>query len=235
MEYRKELKYFVSDSDLVVLESKINRIMQIDNNSINSIYNIRSIYFDTIYNDFYYENEDGLNERYKIRIRIYNKSSNLIKLEIKYKKNGLTKKESCNISKELCDKLINGEKLKYYECNSNVLRKMYVEQKNRLLSPKILIEYDRVAYINKIGNVRVTFDKNIKVSKNVKLLFDDNIYGRRLMEDNQEILEIKYDEIIPDYIKNQLEINTLFRSSFSKYYMSRMVMKEEVLWVLKIL
>lgn len=171
----------------------------------------------------------GLNERLKIRIRIYNKSAECIKLEIKYKLNGFTKKESCRISKELCDKLIKGEFLNIEECDNKVLNKLYLEQKMRMVKPKLIVEYDRTAYVYAAGNVRVTFDQNIRTSKYLEKFFDDNLFSVPLLEANQEILEVKYDEFLPTYIFDTLELNKLNRTAFSKYAVSRNVLKEEVI------
>lgn len=230
MEYRSELKFLVDNNDLLILNHRIKNIMNLDSNiKKEDCYNIRSIYFDSYDNDYLKETESGINKRLKIRIRIYNKSSKTIKLEIKHKLNGYTKKESCKISKEICDKLINGEDLLYSECKNKVLKKLYLEQKMNLLKPKIIVEYDRVAYINKTGNVRVTFDKNIRTSKYIDRFFDDNIYSVPILDNNEEILEVKYDEILPSWIAQSLELNKLSRTSFSKYAVSRNVLKEEVL------
>lgn len=230
MEYRCELKYLVDNNDLLILNHRIKNIMSLDSNAKKEdCYNIRSIYFDSYDDGYLKETESGINKRLKIRIRIYNKSSKIIKLEIKHKLNGYTKKESCKISKEMCNKLINGEDLLYSECKNKVLKKLYLEQKLSLLKPKIIVEYDRVAYVNKTGNVRVTFDKNIRTSKYIDRFFEENTYSVPILNNNEEILEVKYDELLPNWIFESLELNKLSRTSFSKYAVSRNVLKEDVL------
>ena len=203
--------------------------MKLDSNiKENNTYNIRSVYFDNYDNTYFRETEDGVNERLKIRIRIYNKSNEIIKLEIKYKKDGMTKKESAIITKELCDKLIYGKLLSYEECKNNkVLNKVYIESRLRLLKPKIIVEYDRTAFISKVGNIRITFDKNIRTSNKVKRFFEDNIYANPINDLNTHVLEVKYDEFIPQYILSTLELNTLRQTSYSKYYLSRLYMGDE--------
>lgn len=231
MEYRSESKYIVKDTDLEILKYRIENLMSLDvHTEEENFYNVRSIYFDDYKNTFYYENEDGVNERMKIRIRIYNKSPDFIQLEIKYKKNGMTKKESTKISKELCERLMRGEFISLSECNSNkVLYKLYLEEQLHNLKPKIIVEYDRVAYTKGVGNVRVTFDKNIRASKYIERFFEDRLYATPILDDGAQILEIKYDELLPDYIRNTLELNTLKETTFSKYYLSRLQFKEEVI------
>ena len=231
MEYRNELKYVIKNSDLDILKCRMQSVMKLDKNVLNgNSYNIRSIYFDNYDNKYFYDNDAGINERLKIRIRIYNKSFSPIKLEIKYKNNGLTKKEACEIDKELCEKLMRGEKLEIRDCKNNkVLNKLYIEEHTNLLVPKVIVEYERIAYIDPIGNVRITFDKNIRGSKYINRFFEDNIYAVPILDIGEHVLEVKYDELLPDYISSSIELNTLEQTAFSKYYLSRLRFKEEIL------
>lgn len=223
MEYRNELKYLVRANELEILKIRLDAVMQLDYNMKDqTAYNIRSIYFDDYYNSFFYENEAGVNERLKMRIRIYDKSPSLIRLEIKYKLNGLTKKESCPIDVSLCEKIMSGREISFNECADNkVLNKLYLEMKMHHLRPKLIVEYDRTAYINHVGNVRVTFDRNIRVSKYIDRLFEENAYAVPVLDSNEHVLEVKYDELLPDYIAQTLELNELRQTAFSKYYLSR--------------
>ncbi len=229
MEYRSELKYLITDNDLTMLKFHLKNLMSSDEYNGYEKYNVKSIYFDTYDNKCFYENEAGVDDRFKMRIRIYNNSSDDIKLEIKYKKNGFTKKEFCNISKELCKKIIKGEKLQFSECNSKVLRQLYLKQNMNYLTPKIIVEYDRVAFTDRNGNVRITFDTDVRASKYINRFFNKNIFARKIIPDGINILEVKYDELIPDYISKELFLKKLEKTSFSKYYLSRIEFKEEIL------
>lgn len=229
MEYRNELKYIVGNNNLTIFDYRLKNLLQLDTKAKSKLYNIRSIYFDSYNNKCFYENDSGINERFKIRIRMYNRSENDIKLEIKYKKNGLSKKEFCLISRQLCQKLIDGKLLDYQECTNKALKKLYIEQRVNCFKAKIIVEYDRVAYVDNVGNTRITFDTNIRASNSVNRFFEKNIFSRPIMETNKHILEIKYDDILPNYILKELELNKLKRVSFSKYYLARLEFKEEVL------
>lgn len=229
MEYRKELKYIIKASDWEILKVRIKNLMKVDENiKEENFYNVRSIYFDDYKNTFYQENEAGVDERIKIRMRIYDKTLDIIKLEIKYKINGLTKKESCLINEDMAKRLMNGENLLFSECNNKVLWRIYLEQQTNCLKPKIIVEYDRFVFTNHTGNVRITFDKNIRASKYINRILEDNIYDVPILDDGSHILEVKYDELLPDYIYDALELNTLKEIAFSKYYLSRLQLKEEV-------
>lgn len=228
MKYRVEDKYICSQVDIDVLNARLKRIMSLDKNiKKDNYYNIRSIYFEDYDNSCFFENESGIDNRKKYRLRIYNLSSNLIKLEIKYKKNGYTRKESAILSDNIFRKIIYGETLEFSELNGNkVLNSLYLAQNLNLLKPIIIVEYERTAYVNMCGNVRITLDQNIRVSTHIERFFDSDIMPIPILEKNQHILEVKYDEFIPDYIRDVLDLGSLTKTSFSKYYLSRLKLGE---------
>ena len=98
MKYRHELKYFISESDICVLQQQLRPFMVTDPNQGEYGYTISSVYFDTPYNRFLDENEAGISLRDKVRIRTYNHDYSKVKLEIKSKNNALCIKKSCNLS-----------------------------------------------------------------------------------------------------------------------------------------
>lgn len=223
MEYRNEWKYICSEFQLKMIEHLLSPLMQKDAHaSQDGSYTIRSIYFDDIYDSFVEENESGVDRRFKIRIRIYDGSLQLIRCEVKYKEYGMTKKESCMISKECCEKMIRNEHLTWEEAQEHkVLSLIYLWQKTRLLKARAIVEYDRRVFISAAGNVRITFDRNIRCSKNVERFFEKNIYAVPILEPGEHVLEVKFDEFLPDVISNVLQRCELMQTSFSKYYLSR--------------
>ena len=227
MEYRNELKFISTASQLEILKPRLLSVMEPDPHMDENLqYNIRSVYFDDWQDSCMYENEAGFNDRMKVRIRIYNGSDSVIKLELKYKLNGLTKKRSATISRELCDKLIRGEKIALSETQGNaVLNLLYVYMQTKLLVPKVIVEYDRTVFINQFGNVRITFDKNIRCSADVERFFEENIMPLPVLETGLHVLEVKYDELLPDYIGNVINTGSLSQTAFSKYYLSRLALQ----------
>ncbi len=223
MEYRNEWKYICSEFQLKMIEHLLSPIMEKDiHASKDGCYTIRSVYFDDIYDSFAEENESGVDRRFKIRIRIYNGSSQFIRCEIKYKEYGMTKKESCLISRECCEKMIRNERLTWEEAQNNkVLSLIFLWQNTKLLRAKVIVEYDRHVFTSVAGNVRITFDRNIRCSKNVDRFFEENIYAVPILEPAQHVLEVKFDEFLPDFISNVLQRCELSQTSFSKYYLSR--------------
>lgn len=95
---------------------------------------------------------------------------------------------------------------------------LYVEMASRQLRPRIIIEYERTAFVYPSGNVRITFDRNIAFSDRLADFMEDSIALTPVLGKGKHILEVKFDEFLPDFIAQLLELNTLERTSFSKFY-----------------
>lgn len=220
--YRHELKYICSNMELELLRVKLAATMNKDlHANIDGMYSIRSIYFDDLYNTNYYENEAGINVREKWRIRAYNNNRSGIFLECKRKENGMILKTSCQISQEQYASLISGEKIDISETNPKLLNRFMILQRNRNLLPKVIVGYDRSPYICKNGNVRVTFDCNIFSSSDIELFFEDNICRRPILPSGSQLLEVKFDEYLPDYIYRAIQMTNMQQITFSKYFFSK--------------
>lgn len=223
--YRHELKYICNEMELAVITERLSPIIRLDKNvAEEGFYNIRSLYFDDYYNTCFAENEAGTDPREKFRIRIYNASADNIKLELKKKERGKTFKESCPITKEQCELLMRG-----IPCNAEmakgskqaVLNKLLLLMKTRLMKPVVIVDYDRVPYVYKDGNVRITLDRNISSGSNIHMFLERDIAKRPIMPAGQHVLEVKYDEFLPDFIAQNLEIGSLRQTAFSKFYLCR--------------
>lgn len=229
MEYRVENKYLVSDMDLSVLLNRLKHVVKQDVHQIGDSYEIRSIYFDDVWNRCMNENEAGIDQRQKFRIRIYDPLSDLIRLEIKEKIKGLTKKTSCSLSRMECQQLIAGEfPLRMDE--RRPLNQLQILMRCCGMKPKVMIVYERTAFVYPSGNVRITFDRNICAVRNMDCFFDPSIAGAvPIMPKGMHILEVKFDECLPDAIARQLELGKLSQTAFSKYYLGRKTIDGEFL------
>jgi len=221
LKYRNELKYLVSQAEIEMIRHRIQGIMQQDKHQIGDGYNIRSLYFDDYDNSCMSENEAGVDERCKYRLRIYNHSASRISLEIKSKKRGLTNKRSCFINQEQCQTYLEDALFTFSDNMPEAMKELEIERRLRLMKPVCVVEYERTAYVYPLGNVRITFDKNISASFQTHQFLEENMMLRPVLPSGQHILEVKYDEFLPDYIAQVLEIEFLQRTSFSKYYLSR--------------
>ena len=220
--YRHELKYVCTAAQLALIQARIHHLIPLDSHvGETGMYNIRSLYFDDYYDRCYYENENGTDPREKFRIRIYNGSTDKISLELKKKERGKTLKLSCRLTEEQCRTLMKGEPLPDCKDYPPVLQKLLLLMKTTMMKPKIIVEYDRVPYVYKLGNVRITLDKNISSSNRIETFLDKNIYKRPIMPAGWHVLEVKFDEYLPDYIKSTLQLDSLKQTAFSKFYLCR--------------
>lgn len=220
--YRHELKYMISAAQIPLLKSRIAGLMQLDPHAgEDGIYTIRSLYFDDYHNRCYYENENGTDPREKYRIRIYNHSDQRITLECKRKERGKTLKTACPLTRQQTEQLMRGEPLPLSETLPPLLRKFVVEMKTRGLRPVVIVEYERIPYIYKNGNVRVTFDTQIASSSDVRDFFAETLPKRPVMPVSQQLMEVKFDEYLPDFIYRNLNLSQLRQTTFSKYYLCR--------------
>ena len=220
--YRHEFKYFISEQEIEILRSRLSVVASLDPHVIDSgQYTIRSLYFDNFCDRCYYENENGVDPREKYRIRIYNGSTDFIALECKRKERGKTLKSSCNISEDECRDLIQGKPPAVFTDKRAPLLKTSVLMYDELLLPKVIVEYDRIPYIYPLGNVRITFDTNIRSSSDISGFLEKRIPSRPILQSGHHILEVKYDEFLPDHIKTVLELGSLSQTAFSKYYLCR--------------
>ena len=220
--YRHEYKYICDAMEMAVLCTRIRTLMSRDSHcDENGNYQIRSLYFDDFEDRCYYENESGIGERDKYRIRIYNADREIIHLEKKSKNRGMTMKKTCSIDEDICRCLMRGIRPKIQSMFSEDLRVMLQEMEQRCLRPVVIVEYIREPFVCQNGNTRITFDKNIRSSNEIDNFLEKDISARPIMEKGKGILEVKWDEFLPDYIAGQLQLDSLQWSSFSKYYLCR--------------
>ena len=221
IKYRHELKFQCSEIQMTIIENRIKTLMQLDSHVKDGRYNVRSIYFDNYNNRCFFENERGVDPREKYRIRIYDASDDHISFECKRKERGKTYKSSCQISKNTYTNLIYEKRTNISSVKSDLLREFVVLKETQLFKPVVIVEYDRTPYVYSVGNVRITLDRNIRSSSNFQDFFSDKISSRAILPKGQHLLEIKYDELIPDYIKEVLQLGDLQQTTFSKFYLCR--------------
>lgn len=219
---RSECKYAITAAQIPLLRSRISALMRSDPHAgKEGSYHISSLYFDDNQNRCYYDNENGTSPREKFRIRIYDHDTRRIMLECKRKEHGKCCKQSCQITMEQAQMLIEGRPVPEVDRLPPLLRKMTVQQQMRRLMPAVIVEYDRVAYIFDHGNVRVTFDMNIAATKEVTEFFTGLGMRRPVMPSGQHLMELKYDEYLPGAVHSFLNLGQMRQITFSKYHLCR--------------
>ena len=220
--YRHEYKYEIDQLQMESLKIAVGATIPVDSHvGENQKYNIRSLYFDDYYDSCYYDNENGLAPRAKFRIRIYNASDRKISLELKRKDYDKTLKQSCSISRENVERLIQGQNILWDDDMDPLLKKFYILVETKGMRPKVIVDYDRIPFVYPDGHVRITFDHNISTSTSFERFFEKNLYARPVMPLGKSLLEVKFDEFLPDFVYRTVQSQRLRRTTFSKYYLCR--------------
>lgn len=228
--YRTEDKFLCSEQEFLILQSRISAILRCDANTNSNLgYKITSVYFDDMNDSNYMDSESGIQERKKYRIRIYNDSFDVIKLEVKYKFNNKVLKKTKIIDFKDMLLLLHGYCIKDEDMSiESPVTLFNLAIRENLLRPKVIVEYDRAAYVYASGNVRITFDRNVRCSTDFKRFVQGNTGQYQIVPELSRILEIKYDELIPGFILQVLENGNMQQISYSKYVICRDC-KEDIL------
>lgn len=221
--YRNEWKYICTNCDIELLKSRISNLLSIDNNSnAKGEYYIHSLYFDNYKNRCVKENDSGDFKRFKWRIRYYNDVSDGLFLEKKEKLFGRCYKEKCKLSKEQYNSIIAGDYMTvFWNTQEKVLQQFIIDIINKNFRPSVIIDYERMAFVEPITNIRITLDTNISAGYEVEKFLDGNYMAFPIQQKNYQILEVKFDYILPSYIKNIVCSFGFNQTAFSKYYLGR--------------
>lgn len=218
---RYELKHNISKADCHLLRNNLRHFMKIDPHGDDGKYLIRSVYFDNFENKIFTQKTEGLYHRDKYRARLYDYNTNFINIEKKSKRDNLTYKTKCRITAEEYELIRYGD-IEWMSNDSRLLlRELYMHMNLFQIKPITVVDYEREVYIYEQGNVRVTFDSNVKTSYREIDFLNRDLLMVDALDPNTVILEVKYDEFLPDTIKHLLQVVQTSKTAFSKYQLSR--------------
>ena len=184
-------------------------------------YHIRSLYFDNIDDKALREKLDGVNVREKYRIRLYNHDHSFIRLERKFKHGGLGYKSSAPLTKEEAEAIANGDVDWMAQSDNEVILDFYTKIRNQGLRPSVIVDYTREPFVYSAGNVRVTLDYDIRTSLRCTDFLNPDCITIPI-KDSSSILEVKWDNYLPDVIRNAIQLDSRHSTAFSKYAACRM-------------
>ena len=222
--YRHEYKYEISLFDFFSLTRTLRAIMQPDPHADqDGQYLITSLYFDNCFDKALREKRDGLNQREKFRLRYYGSAPEKVFLEKKQKHAGLCLKSAAPLTLAECELLLAGQRdWMLAQSERPLLAELAFKARTQLLRPRTVVRYSRVPFIYAPGNVRVTFDCNLCTGLSADAFLDDAALA--LCSSPQQggiILELKYDEFLPDVIRAALQPYCGTLQAFSKYAQCR--------------
>lgn len=220
--YRHEYKYLTDSVQEAILLIRAKGLLERDPHAGETgSYLVRSLYFDDREDTCLWENESGTDLRSKFRLRYYGTDHKRARLEKKSKIHGMTGKESCPLTEEECRLLTEGTVPDSDGQMPEQKRRLFLEMRLKHLEPKVIVTYERTPFVYPGGNVRVTFDRNISSSGEIRHFLRGDYGTRPVLAQGNHVLEIKWDEVLPLHIKAAMQLNTLIWTACSKYHMCR--------------
>ena len=221
MQFRHEVKHEISHHDMLILRQRLRAVMKPDSHAVNGRYEIRSLYFDNPDDKALREKLDGVNIRAKYRIRLYNNDPSIIHLERKFKHGGLGYKTSANLTPGQAQSIADGNIAWMARSTDEVILDFYTRIRNEGLKAKVIVDYTREPFVFVPGNVRVTLDYDIRTGLGCTDFLNPHCVTVPV-KDSACILEVKWDNFLPDVIRHAVQLDGRHNAAYSKYAASRM-------------
>ncbi len=221
MQLRHEVKHEINASDLLILRQRLRAVMKPDSHAVNGRYMIRSLYFDNLDDKVLREKLDGVDIREKYRIRLYNNDPSTLRLERKFKQGSLGYKTFASLTPEQAQAIADGD-VEWMSCSTDeVILGFYTRIKNEGLKAKVIVDYTREPFVFAPGNVRVTLDYGIRTGMSCTDFLNPDCVTVPIAN-SPCILEVKWDNFLPDVIRDAVQLENRRSTAFSKYAASRM-------------
>lgn len=218
---REEKKFLISLEEFRNKAHYLDSLMLQDKHNGIDGYIIRSLYFDTVYDDDFFQKLEGIETRRKIRLRIYDPKHDFAMLEMKQKQGISQKKRSLRMTKEDAEALIDGKYGVLLNYEEDFARECYSLMNYKCYRPKTIVQYNRKAYIAKENKIRITFDNNIVATETNFDLFSENLVMYPVLDKFNVVLEVKFNGFLLDYIRQFINSINKSELSVSKYALAR--------------
>ena len=216
MKFRHECKHRINLADIVQLRTRLAAVSEHDMHcGGDGTYYVKSLYFDNYRDRVLKEKIDGVNNREKFRIRYYGNDLSFMRLEKKCKIDCMCSKQSAVITAEECRRIIEGDISFLLQSENELMRELYAKMNYQLLRPKCIVAYERECFVYPQGNVRVTLDTDISGSYSMDRFMDPDLQLLHICRTS--IMEVKWDEFLPQVIRDAVQMKSRRTSSFSKY------------------
>lgn len=221
LRFRHELKHTINDADCIELSHRLGHLFEHDPHAgSRGTYRVNSLYFDTPYDKAYREKLDSVDRREKFRLRYYNEDTSFIKLEKKFKVRGLCGKHGTRITADEVARLLEGDYAFLLDSGDALKIELYSKLQGQLLRPKTIVSYDREPFRYEPGNTRITIDRNLHTALGSTDFLSPQP-NRVEAAEGLAVLEVKYDNYLPDIVRMAVQVPNRRAAAFSKYAMSR--------------
>ena len=218
---RHEWKHQINPQEDLVLSQRLGKLFPRDGNAgPDGAYQVTSLYFDTPYDSALREKLDGVNRREKFRLRYYGSDLSFLRLEKKYKVNGLCGKRSARLTREQAERLLDGDARFLLDTGDALLLELYSKIQGQGLRPKTIVRYDREAFLYAPGNVRITLDRDIRTGLGSVDFLNPGVFCVRAAGPGT-VLEVKYDTFLPEIVRMAVQVPGRQAAACSKYALCR--------------
>lgn len=220
MKFRHELKYLINYGDAELIRQRLKTVLKSDSHAQNGSYNIRSLYFDDYWNSAYADKLNGVNNRKKYRIRLYDLKDDFIRLECKIKSGSYISKLNAPLTISETERIVKGDFEFLLKKENSLCKQFYYECTSKFMRPKVYVDYEREAYVMEEGDVRITFDSDVRGAYPAFAITESDIPFHYVLEPGKLIMEVKFTEFLPKLVKDILPARALELSAVSKYTLS---------------
>ena len=222
---RFELKYLISLQQAEKFKSALRAYLIPDEHGNNNgSYALTSLYYDSPDLRCYWEKENGIRIRRKLRIRRYETDAPLtdetpVFLEIKQRVDRVTQKRRAVLPYEEALRLCNDRQFPDHAPEDKaIIEEIYAFLWHYNLRPISIVRYDRQAFIGTEYDpgLRVTFDTSLSF-QSYPLYLHESPSGLPMLAANKVVMEIKVNERMPTWLTDMIAAQGLQMVRVSKY------------------
>jgi hypothetical protein len=229
---RYEYKYIIPAALIEPIAMFIRPYCQIDpysDQEVGKFYTTRTLYLDTADYRTYWDKEDEVPNRFKLRVRTYGTDSRApVKFEVKQRVNDVFQKSSVATPADVWPALIAdpGEfSPGFTSVEQSAFNRFIYLTRTIGASPRMLVKYERRAYRSRVDDyVRISFDRRLRYQP-VHTYDLEGQAARWMVNDDSDslghtgglILELKFTAAAPVWLLDLVRRFELVRRGFSKY------------------
>lgn len=218
---RQEHKYLLSLWESRACIDRLRRVMAQDSHNGEQGYLVRSLYFDTLDDQDFFDKQNGLDARKKLRLRIYDPQQDFAMLEMKQKQGDEQKKRSLRVKAQDARLLCDGNYSPLLQYADAFAVECYAVMTTACYQPKAVVQYHRFAFVGQESKVRITLDSEIRATESATDLFSSTLAMNPVFHGGQAVLEVKYSGFLPSYLKELVSFADRSKLAVSKYCLSR--------------
>ena len=242
---RYELKYIIQEAAAREIRAFARNHLMPDpyaKASLNYSYNIYSVYLDSPGLALMNQTLEGLKNRFKLRVRFYdNDPAHPVFFEVKRRVNDVIVKVRGKVRRDAADRLMyphgawpdRSDLANPDDDRGFTALSKFCQLRDKLgCVPQVLVAYNREAWCApEDDSIRLTFDRGLEAApyhpdRTFRLERDES-WVRPTMRNPGVVLELKFTDRFPNWMREMVQTFNLFRTSMAKYVTCALAMTPE--------